>query len=1415
MRSTLHVALAVLLLCLGNAAGAANVWSDNAAPQGQWLTARDACFKGEAQRVLQAQRAAYPSQQVEIFDVQVSPIDPSAEYFCRVVTQRRQIIWITEVFDSSVFGGTAVDACHVPGLSDPDTGLCGARKCNGACPAAGCNQSNPINHFTGSKYQRETDYVGVGQHPLRFERHYNSRDLANVALGRTWRHTYSASLAIDADQASGIVIAQRPDGRVFTFTLAGGVATTDADVSERLQAVPQSGGAVPRWTLTNVDDSREEYDGNGRLERIVDRAGQRITIAYLANGRIDHVRDHFNRRLSFSYDAGGRLSGFTDPASHLTQYGYDAQGRLATVTRPDGRVRTYLYNEAAQTGGANLPQALTGLIDETGQRYATWTFDAQGRATASRLGSGSNTQRVTLAYNADGSTTVTDALGSARIYRPAVSFGVARLLSLSQPCAACGGANAQSQTFDANGNVATRTDFNGNRTNYTYDLARNLETLRVEALTSAGATTPRTRTLSTEWHPTWRLPRRIAEPKRITSYFYHGDTDGAATVSCGATGALCRVRMQATTDLNGSLGFGATTTGTPREWNFTYNSLGQRLTENGPRTDVTDLTTWTWNATTGNPTQVANALNHITQFTSFDANGRPLTVIDPNGVTTTNTHDYRGLLRTRTVSGQTTAFDYTDAGQLRRVTLGDGSYAEYTYDAARRLVQIADNLAHRRLYTLDAAGNITREETVNADGSTARLKTRVFDALGRLAQELGAQSQTTAFGYDGQGNLTTLQDPRHTAGQPIVTTQAYDELNRLRQITDPNPPAGLTQFTYDGRDQLTQVVAPNNATTGYTVDGLGNVTQEISPDRGTVNYTFDAAGNVATRTDARGITATYAYDALNRLTAITYPTSGENVAFTYDSASGNPTCTNGIGRLCQVTDAGGTSRYVYDARGNVVQTVRIELGVTYTTTFTYTLADRLATITAPTGKSFTVARDTVGRVASVTGTVAGQAVALVSNTQYSAEGQVREQTLGNGISQSTAFDADARATGATESGGAEQDIPLPPWALVLLAGGLLLVVAYHGRRQPQRAIVWVVLAVANTTWTFVPLTAYAFDTNRQYDAASNLVSRTNAGGTTAFTYDKLSRLASEAGPARTQSFTYDANGNRLSDGAGSYTVTPNSNRYATIRGAGATYDAAGNLTALATGTPPTTKTFTYNQAGRLSEVRQGATLLASYTYNAFGQRTRKALTAAGAQALGLPAAPLTIVFHYDLAGNLLAETTSTGTPIRTYVWREAATGPLAAHLLDVPIAQIEHANNVNLGGSNHSPVEFVLYFTVDELATPREAKDQAGQAVWRWASDAFGATLPAEDVDGNGQRTVVNLRFPGQYFDREAGLHYNWQRTYDAGSGRYLESDPIGLEGGVNTYAYALGRPTSLADADGLSPAVAGLCLIPGVGWVS
>lgn len=143
-----------------------------------------------------------------------------------------------------------------------------------------------------------------------------------------------------------------------------------------------------------------------------------------------------------------------------------------------------------------------------------------------------------------------------------------------------------------------------------------------------------------------------------------------------------------------------------------------------------------------------------------------------------------------------------------------------------------------------------------------------------------------------------------------------------------------------------------------------------------------------------------------------------------------------------------------------------------------------------------------------------------------------------------------------------------------------------------------------------------------------------------------------------------------------------------------------------------------------------------------------------------------------------------------------------------PLAQIAAPNTPTETG-NAGAQERITYLEIDHLGTPRVGTDAQARVVWRWDSDAFGTTAANEDPGNTGTRTVVNLRFPGQYFDRESGLHYNWARYYDASMGRYSQSDSTGLAGGINTYSYAIGNPMSFVDPSGLDATV---CLYPASG---
>ncbi|MNS45476.1 putative deoxyribonuclease RhsB [compost metagenome] len=599
------------------------------------------------------------------------------------------------------------------------------------CPST----PNPIHLGTGNKYWREADVLATTSNGLDFVRQYNSENTATVGnLGTGWRSAYGSSI-ISGFAINGVnaVVMARADGRSYAFSVSGNTYTSqDADVTDKMIRTLGSGGIPTGWTYTVASDgSVETYDVTGKLISIAKLNGFVQTMSYnsvadalVVNASLlQSVSDNNGRQLNFTYDTANRINKMTDPSGQQYLYVYDTNNNLSSVTYPGGSVKTYLYNEAAYTGGNNLPHALTGIIDENGVRYASYYYDAQGRAYQENHAGGVDQYQINYGTN---SSTVTDPLGTARTTNFTTILGVVKATGQSQPGGSGCGPASSAITYDANGNVATRTDFNGTVTSYAYNLTRNLETSRVEA-----SGTSQARTITTTWHSTFRLPLIVAEPLRRTSYTY--DANG---------NELTRT-VQATSDATGAQGINGTAVGAARIWAYTYNSVGQVLTATGPRTDIVDTTSYVYDAM-GNLISVTNALNQTTLLSNYDLNGRVGKITDSNGTVTDLTYSPRGWLTSKiTTAGTTTeatSYSYDGVGQLTKVTLPDGVYIDYSYDAAHRLTGMADSAGNSIVYTLDAMGNRTNEQVKDPSGQLAKQTTRVIDALNRIQQITGPGS---------------------------------------------------------------------------------------------------------------------------------------------------------------------------------------------------------------------------------------------------------------------------------------------------------------------------------------------------------------------------------------------------------------------------------------------------------------------------------------------------------------------------------------------------------------------------------------------------------------------------------------------------------------------------------------------------
>ena len=1242
-----------------------------------------------------------------------------------------------------------------------------------------CPAGNPINQGTRSKLLPQTDYYS---NTLSYVRTYNSNALDTTTSGKKWRNSFNRSITLGTAGTDQIAVVYRHDGKAYNF-FPSGSGYQSRSTSDQLTRLVDSNGVTAGWRYTvAADNSVENYDAAGKLLSITDQSSLTQTLTYSTAStpyavapRADlllSVTDAFAKNFTFTYDTQGRILSLTDPAGEMYRYAYDINGNLATVSYPDqtptnnndNPTRIYIYNEPAYTSGANLPDALTGIIDENGTRYATYTYDATGKALSTEHAGGAERHSLTYGTN---SATVTDPLGTARTHTFQTILGVVKSTGQSQPGGAGCGPASSATTYDANGNVASRADFNGHKSCYAYDLTRNLETARVEGLATGLACpanlvsyvpTPGTaqRKILTDWHPNLRLPVKITEAGRETTHVY--DTRGTLTSRSIKDTVTTKTRTWTTTPT----------------YHATVPGVLVKTVDNGPRIDVADLTTTDYYAPDatcpgaallgcrGQIKQITNALGHVTTYNEYDAHGRVKKLTDPNAVVTTFAYSPRGWLQSRVVDGKATVYDYTPWGGLAKVTYPDATWISYSYDPAHRLTRITDSANRRVDYTLDNAGNRTKETFVNADATPAREVNRVFDALGRLKDEIkgavGAPPRT--YGYYANGEAKFSTTPKGG-----TTSAAIDALGRAVQQTDPvNGSAKPTLMQYDSLDQLVTFTAPNGTSTAFTYDNLGNLKQENSADCGTLDAGYDDAGNQLTGKDARGLTLTYQYDALDRLTRIDAPAGGglaaSTTVLTWDAAAG---CTYGIGRLCRIADGAGSTTFAYDARGNLVSETRVEGGATFVTNYFHNNADRLTDVTLPSGEVMQAGLDTSGRIKTLSITRNGVVTQVADGIEYAATGQIRRQTLGQTvIAQSFdaagRLDTEAATVGPAPSDG---DVPLPAWALWLL--GAALASAITQKRAALAASLVLICGLMLAT-SFHPV--YAADLDLGYDANGNVISKATPGGTATFSYDPLDRIDTEAGPTGTRNHDFDGGGNRTTDGAGTTTsFTPSTDRLATINGVAVTLDAAGNLTS------DGTYKYLWNSLGQLGELRKlDNTLIATYYYDYRNLRTRKVTTAAAPQGVG------TVFYHYVKQGHLTAETTG-NTPQATYLWN----------------------GDILTGLIVHQPTRTVYTVQTDHLGSPFQVRTLAGQVVWRWESEAFGKTAPNEDVDGDGVKLTLNLRFPGQYFDKESGLHYNWNRYYSPKLGRYMSPDPIGLSGGANLFAYARGNPTNRIDPLGLS----------------
>ncbi|SAK99951.1 RHS repeat-associated core domain-containing protein [Caballeronia ptereochthonis] len=744
--------------------------------------------------------------------------------------------------------------------------------------------------------------------------------------------------------------------------------------------------------------------------------------------------------------------------------------------------------------------------------------------------------------------------------------------------------------------------------------------------------------------------------------------------------------------------------------------------------------------------------------TDYDAAGNPVCHIDAAGRTHLSTYDVWGNI-TSTTDPAGARIEVLYHPKWRRPTLvvdPAGAATRFEYDATGNLIRRTDALGHIVEYGWDDRGHVSR--ITDAHG---RVQTFEYDARGQMTSHTDCSRRTTQYGWDDFGHL---QSVTNAAGE--TTHYQCDQRGRVTAVQRADGNKEL--FIRDLHGRLIAHTDANGARTRWELTADGLPALQTDAQGHCVHYEYDAARRMCRMTNQNGAQCSFSYDAAGRLVS-KRGFDGRVTSYRYD-ASGLLT-----ERLEPVTQARSTvaprddegsktlrTMYQRDQAGRVIAivTTRADGARTERSTWRYDAAGRLIEACNDCCR-LERKYDALGRLISETTHVAGRTLSLAYD--HDALGNHVQTTLPDGRILNYLYYGPGHLHQINLDGELITDIERD--ALHREASRTQGRLVSHYRYDAVNRL------VAQHAVTTQADDAYRVVSREyEFDAANNLLRLTDMrGGTREYRYDALGRLA-RTGRER---FTFDPAGNMLDGPAAPPVCNDRVARFEEIR---YVYDSHGNVTEKSAGRSRCMH-FDYSPSHRMERARvSGITgeQHFEYGYDALGRRVWKKDDSG------------TTFFMWE-ANRLLGETRDDFTVVYVY-----------AHNSFEPLAQIESRAN----GAKHATI---LYYHTDQIGMPIELTDSEGRVQWQAAYNAWGSTRIQEM-----RRNVHQpLRFQGQYFDAETGLHYNQHRYYDPDIGRFTTQDPLGMTGGINLYRYAP-NPNAWIDPLGLQ-GVDLNCFPPGI----
>ncbi|ABX38139.1 YD repeat protein [Delftia acidovorans SPH-1] len=1109
-------------------------------------------------------------------------------------------------------------------------------------------------------------------------------------------------------------------------------------------------GRIQGYTDFNGIQVRFSYDSASSI-RILDHHGQLALRLNLADGIVTSIEDRSGNIVRYTWAGSGitrRLTEVLDTRGNRWTYTYDGNGQLTSRTDPLGGKITAQYSASAPAPAAQFTLGNLGItLDPTGTSGTTRKL--QTNWGGGRVGSFSDRQGTTT--------------GSVQYLRESRKF------------------------------IATLTDPRGNRLVVHYDKdglesGRTLNDKTIRQRSWDGNYTDRLvdergNTRTTYWDYN-RRPLRIRHADGSEESYTYDPVHGETTSHTNELGIVTAWRH----DSKGRAVQRIEAQGTSLEritaWE--YDELGQIVRQtlgtgaqasvttyaydgNGNRKTATDAEGGVWSYThtvTGQIASITNPLGHTTRH-EYDSHGNRIKTIYPSGLTSSARFDALG--------NETQSMD------------GEGHATVATYDSQSRLVTATNALGYVYRYEYNAYGDIVSQTT-----PTGNRHELGYDMLGRVASYKNPAGDSSQYEYGALGTpqANLLQAINYPGG--LAELGQYDQRGRRTStIRKSRDGESLTlHYSLDSAGQTAAITSPGGKTTIYEYDALGRVSKSIDASGHATQMAYNLLHQITRVTDANGNVHTRQYDRLGRLTEEMRPEGGKTT-YAYDAA----------GFLVKKTNAAGdVSSYTYNSDGLLTLLTRTspqagKPGWSSSITYRYDKAGRLAGYEQKDGSGKLISqadysRDALGRISQeqlIYGDGANRITATLAQG-WDADG--RKTSQGYPDSSAAAFSyAKGHLKEATQPGSTDKITWADyQWMLPTKVQypGASRSIAYDGFYRIQG------IQVQGASNANLLTLGY------QYDVESSITRKTlqlgsDVNGSVDYAYDALDRLTqvrpstslTELGLPQEQ-YGYDAVHNRTSS-----LHQPGEWQYASgnrlvQRGLGADqvrydYSATGHIQSATRNGSITTNL--YDAAERRVAVEQDGQVTARYQYDPFGRRISKTLgTGQGAQ---------TTWFIYSGEG-LLAEVEALGKTIKSYGWQPDADWGTE------PLWQADHIN-----GQTGTSTRIYHYLHSDHLSTPQVASDAAGRSSWQALNESFGQTL-----ERSGNRTRMNLRFAGQYFDEETGTHYNYQRDYSPGVGRYLQTDPIGIDGGVNVFVYAEENPVKLNDPTGQQ------AVLPGPGGI-